>query len=49
MRDDDPSNYAARSHERLLEIRGYLSRIEWLLGVLVLVVVIWFIWSVHRN
>jgi len=52
MKDDDPFNYPARSHERLLEIRGHLSRIVLLLEVLTGAVIGWFIWfmvTFHRN
>jgi len=41
MRDDDPFNYPARCHERLLEIRGQLTRIEYLLGALLLSFISW--------
>jgi hypothetical protein len=47
MRDDDPFNYPARTHERLLEIRGHLANIQTALYVLVILGVIWFVWSVH--
>jgi hypothetical protein len=47
MRDDDPFNYAARAYERLLEIRAHLANIQTALYVLVILGVIWFVWSVH--
>ncbi len=45
MKDDDPFNYPAQSHKRLLEIRDKLSEIAWVLEILCLCVVIWFIRS----
>jgi len=48
MRDDDPFNYPAQCHQRLLEIRDRLSRIVLLLEVLLASVVGWFIWFMVR-
>ncbi len=42
MRDDNPFNYPARCHERLLEIRYVLVRIELLIGALLFCLLSWF-------
>jgi hypothetical protein len=49
MKDDDPFNYPARSHERLLEIRNHLSRIVFLLEMLLAGLIGWFIVSFYRK